>query len=145
MTIKEGRVSELRRRVNDGARSNDFLELRPELLIESEIAFEELNMEFLKDLNKLEPFGPGNPKPYFLSKGLRVKGEVKKRGKDTLHCWLTDPKGMTTCEAVGFRMFDRWVSMDKTPVFDVVYRPTLVEFHGIAHIQLELEVWRNSE
>jgi len=142
MTIKEGRVSEFRRRVNDGAKTNDFLELRPELLIESEIAFAELNMEFLKDLNKLEPFGPGNPKPYFLSKGLRIKGEAKKRGKDTLHCWLTDPKGMTTCEAVGFRMFDRWSSSDKTPVFDAVYRPALVEFHGIVHIQLELEDWR---
>lgn len=145
MTIKEGRISELRRLVNEGAKNHDLLELTPELVIESEIAFEELNLEFLKDLNKLEPFGPGNPKPYFLSKGLRIKGEAKKRGKDTLYCWLTDPKGITTCEAVGFRMFDRWSSTEKTPIFDAVYRPALVEFHGIAHIQLELEDWRNSD
>lgn len=145
MTIKEGRVPELRRLVNEGAKNHDLLELTPELVIESEIAFEDLNLEFLKDLNKLEPFGPGNPKPYFLSKGLRIKGEAKKRGKDTLYCWLTDPKGMTTCEAVGFRMFDRWSSAAKKPIFDVVYRPALVEFHGITHIQLELEDWRNSD
>lgn len=144
MTIKEGRVSEFRRRVNNGVKKNDFLELKPELIIESELSFADLNLEFLKDLSKLEPFGPGNPKPYFLSKGLSLKGEARKRGKDTLHCWLKDAKGMTTCEAVGFRMFDRWSSAEKTPIFDVVYRPTLVEFQGIAHIQLELEDWRTS-
>ncbi len=144
LTIKSERLSDFKRMLNQGTVEVQTPGLIVELAIEDEILFEELNLEFLKDLNRLEPFGPGNVKPYFLSRGVRLKGESKKRGKDTLSCWMTDPKGKTTCEVVGFRCFERWEKEDQTGLFDVVHRPTLMESRGIAYIQLELEDWRRA-
>ncbi len=142
LTIKSERLTDFKRMLNRTTAETKAPRAAVELPIEGELLFEELNLEFLKDLGRLEPFGPGNAKPYFLSKGLRLKGEAKKRGKDTLSCWMTDPKGMTTCEVVGFRMFDRWSKENLSAGFDIVYKPTLVESRGITYIQLELEDWR---
>lgn len=145
LTVKKEAVGEFRRRVNEGIKSGGIEPSKPDLFIENELNLNELDADFLRDLARLEPFGPGNLKPFFLSKGVRVKGEPRKRGKDTLCLWLTGADGRMTCEAVGFRMFGRWEAEQKTNRLDIVYRPALVEFRGIAHIQLELEDWRNSD
>ncbi len=93
----------------------------------------------------MTPYGPGNPKPLFVSKQLKVRGEVKKRGKDTLQCWMTDAGGKSTFEVVGFRSYERWVSEGKEKsAVDIVYQPALKTFNGITSIQLELEDWRLS-
>ena len=140
LTIKEENILSFRKKLNE-------LTLAPsnsaaDLAIEAELLPETLNMGFLQDLEKLAPFGPGNRKPLFLSKGLRLRGEPKKRGKDTLQCWMSDGQGKTTCEVVGFRSYSRWVSTPKRDDFDIVYQPTLKDFNGISSIQLELEDWR---
>lgn len=144
LTVKKEAVGEFRRRVNEGIKSGGIEPLKPDLFIEDEMNLNELDTDFLRDLTRLEPFGPGNPKPFFLSKGVKVKGEARIRGKDTLCLWLTGADGRMTCEAVGFRMFGRWEAEKKTDRLDIVYRPALVEYRGITSIQLELEDWRIS-
>ena len=52
--------------------------------MDGEIDLSEINLKFLQDLDKLAPFGPGNKKPLFVSRNIKVKGEPKKRGQDTL-------------------------------------------------------------
>ena len=117
-------------------------ELPSKLRIDGELPLGELDLKFLRDLEKLSPFGPGNEKPLFVSRGLRLKGEPKKRGKDTLLCWVTDETGKTTCEMIGFRAYERWNAVAPKGSFDIVYQPALKDFNGIASIQLELEDWR---
>ncbi len=140
LTIREENIDEFRRRVNQSALETSALSVRAALEIEGELALGELDLKFLKDLERLAPFGPGNKKPLFLSKGLKVKGEAKKRGKDTLVCWMTDAGGQNTCEAIGFRAFSRWNASSERQR-DIVHRPSLRESDGIASIQLELEDW----
>ena len=50
--------------------------------------FEELSLELLKELEKLEPYGPGNMEPVFLLPGVRVI-EAAKLGKEERHLRLT--------------------------------------------------------
>lgn len=111
--------------------------------VEAELAPGDLTLGFVKDLEKLAPFGPGNPEPLFSSRGLRVRGEVKKRGKDTMQCWMTDEAGKVTCEVVGFRCYEKWrASAPGQGPLEVSYRPALKNFNGIETIQLELFSWR---
>jgi single-stranded-DNA-specific exonuclease len=113
------------------------------LWVESEISPEDLDMRLLRDLEKLSPFGPGNPKPLFLSRRMQLRGPVKKRGKDTLQCWMSDAGKNVTCEVIGFRAYERWNRQAATKrEFDIVYQPTLRNFNGITSITLELESWQ---
>ena len=110
--------------------------------MEAELAAEVLDARFVRDLEKLAPFGPGNTAPRFLTRDMRLRGEVKKRGKDTMQGWMTDPTGRVTCEVIGFRCYEKWEAsgLKQKPV-DIVYRPALKNFNGIETIQLELEAW----
>ncbi len=140
LSIKKENIGLFRQKLNDAARLTDLVGMVP-LHIESELPLNELDLQFLKDLEMLAPFGPGNRKPLFLSRSLRLKGEAKKRGKDTLQCWMTDERGKTTCEVVGFRSYERWTTARGAGVYDIVYKPELKEFQGLASIQLELQDW----
>ncbi|MGH7198217.1 MAG: single-stranded-DNA-specific exonuclease RecJ [Candidatus Omnitrophota bacterium] len=142
LTIKGENIQPFRSRLNEFAGR----EFQPpaafaKLDVESELPLTELDMTFLRDLERIAPFGPGNKKPLFLSRGLRLKGNAKKRGQDTLQCWMTDEAGKTTCEVVGFRAWRRWNGVRTDGLVDIVHQPALKEFNGIPSIQLELEDW----
>jgi single-stranded-DNA-specific exonuclease len=128
--------------LNEAARRRENIGLAGPLAIDDELPLADLDRKFLEDLELLAPFGPGNPRPLFLSRGLRVKGLPKRRGRDTLQCWVSDERGKTTCEVVGFRAYNRWMETAPSGAVDIVHQPTLKHFNGIASIQLELEDWR---
>ena len=139
LSIREESLPLFRERLN---RAAEAFEKEPEAAPETEeLIPKDITTQFVRDLEKLAPFGPGNPAPVFLSRGLRVRGEVRKRGQDTMQCWMTD--GAVTCEVVGFRCYEKWRANDpKQTSFEVAYRPALKNFNGIETIQLELESWR---
>ncbi|HTL70755.1 MAG TPA: single-stranded-DNA-specific exonuclease RecJ [Candidatus Eisenbacteria bacterium] len=141
LTIRRENVGAFREKLNAVAAQARQLSGTSELLIEGELSPTELDLKFLRDLERLAPFGPGHQKPFFRSKGMRVKGDVRKRGKDTLSCWMTDASGKMTCEVVGFRLHERWQTEERKAAYDIVYQPSLAEFNGIVSIQLELEDW----
>ena len=140
LTIKTENILPFRDRLNEA--DSVVKENAARIDIEAEISLQELNLKFLEALNQLAPFGPGNRKPLFLSRDLRMRGPAKKRGKDTLQCWMTDREGKTTCEIVAFRAFSRWMENKPQGSYDIVYQPVLKEWNGIVTIQLELEDWQ---
>ena len=140
LTIRAERIQEFRERLNRLA--SGFQEEKAEIS-EAEIAPQELNLRLVKDLDRLAPFGPGNPHPRFLTRKMQWRGDVKKRGKDTLQGWMTDESGKLTCEVIGFRCYEKWQrgTVVKNGPVDIVYRPALRNFNGIETLQLELESW----
>jgi single-stranded-DNA-specific exonuclease len=72
ITIKPDRIGELRQRLNDHAASCLTDEdLEHSLTIDMELRAEDLSFQLAKELQSLEPFGAGNPRPMFLTEGLR--------------------------------------------------------------------------
>src|SRR5262249_52829838 len=67
------RVSELRSHLDSYARTrlclNDF---EPVLNFDTELPLHEVTPEFFQLLQRLEPFGVGNPQPVFAAHGVRV-------------------------------------------------------------------------
>ena len=143
LTIREESLPLFRDRLNRASENSGENTKAAPRLADAELSPKELTMKFVKDMERMEPFGPGNPEPVFLSRGLRVKGEVRKRGKDTMQCWMTDEAGAVTCEVIGFRRYEKWRKNDpKQTSFEIVYRPALKNFNGIETMQLELQSWR---
>jgi single-stranded-DNA-specific exonuclease len=76
LSIRRERVAEFRRRLNEHAAScltED--DLQPSVCIDAEVAASELSFQLCQDLRALEPFGAGNPRPVFATRGFRVLGE----------------------------------------------------------------------
>jgi single-stranded-DNA-specific exonuclease len=146
LTLKEENLPLFRKKLNEAARLSEPSSASVPLEIEAEVLLGQWSAGLLKDLDQMAPFGPGNRKPLFLSKGIRLRGALKRRGKDTLQGWVTDEAGKITSEMIGFRSYDRWMksrtaAQVAAPLFDIVYQPVLKDFNGIASIELQLEDW----
>ncbi len=144
LTIQKENIQALRQSLNRADYKMGDLSEGVDLAVDGQMLAADIGAPFLKALGQMTPFGPGNPKPLFVSKNMKVRGEVRKRGKDTLQCWMTDQAGKITLEVIGFRSYGRWMSdgQEKSAV-DIVYQPALKTFNGITSIQLELEDWRS--
>ncbi|HKP82771.1 MAG TPA: single-stranded-DNA-specific exonuclease RecJ, partial [Pyrinomonadaceae bacterium] len=76
ITIRPERIEEFRRRLNDHAAScltTDDLE--PLVKIDLELKPESVTFSLARELNALEPFGAGNPRPVFVTRKLRRLSE----------------------------------------------------------------------
>lgn len=76
ITIRPERIAEFRRRLNEHAASCLTEEdLEHSVAIDLEIAPESVTFQFARELQALEPFGAGNPRPVFATKNLRCLSE----------------------------------------------------------------------
>ncbi|MBI3315940.1 MAG: single-stranded-DNA-specific exonuclease RecJ [Candidatus Omnitrophica bacterium] len=142
LTLKEEHIPHFRRRLNEAASDAHLSAGFAERAVDAELPLSDLDAKFISDMERLAPFGPGNPKPIFVSRNLRLKTTPRRRGKDTLAAWVTDGTGKAICEMVGFRCYERWKESRPRERFDAVYAPALNTFNGIESIGLELQDWR---
>ncbi|HKO35501.1 MAG TPA: single-stranded-DNA-specific exonuclease RecJ [Pyrinomonadaceae bacterium] len=78
LSIRRECVAEFRRRLNEHAAAcltED--DLTPAITIDAEVGANDLTFALSQDLHQMEPFGAGNPRPVFLTRGLRVLGDPK--------------------------------------------------------------------
>jgi len=73
--------------------SIDPMLLNPEIIINSELQFNEINPKFYRILKQFAPFGPGNSTPVFLSRDLKETGYGKCVGEDKTHLRITVKQG----------------------------------------------------
>ncbi|PKO07695.1 MAG: single-stranded-DNA-specific exonuclease RecJ [Chloroflexi bacterium HGW-Chloroflexi-3] len=59
-----------------------------ELQIDGYINFDLITMDFVRELEKLAPFGPGNPAPLFASKDVVIE-KIRKMGRKSEHLKIT--------------------------------------------------------
>ena len=76
ITIRPDRIEEFRRRLNEHAAScltSDDLE--PLVKIDLELRAQDVTFSLVRELDALEPFGAGNPRPVFMTRNLRRLSE----------------------------------------------------------------------
>ena len=74
---------------NDADERLEKYDLVPSLEINAEISLEDLSLNFVKDLQKLEPFGNGNPEPKFLLRNQTISGiRCVGQENDHLQCFI---------------------------------------------------------
>ena len=94
ITIKPDRIGELRRRLNDHAAACLTEEdLQPCINIDAELPTQEISFELIGELQALEPFGAGNPRPVFLARNLCIVSEPRLMGQRHLKMSVAGPQG----------------------------------------------------
>jgi single-stranded-DNA-specific exonuclease len=76
LAIRREHIPEFRRRLNEHAASClTEADLEPVLAIDAEVPPAALGFQLWQDLSSLEPFGAGNPRPVFATRGFRILSE----------------------------------------------------------------------
>ncbi len=111
--------------------------VKEELLIDSVLDLEAINIEFIERLKLLAPFGTDNPSPYFLIKSNKLKN-IKQIGADNAHlkCQLSEKEVDVDCMA-----FNRGLELHEFEFADeieVVGQLSINEWNGFRKPQVLL-------
>src|ERR1043166_1113920 len=94
ITIRPERIPELRQRLNVHAASCLTADdLQPRVYVDAELPTGEITFELVGELNALEPYGAGNPRPVFLARNLCIVSEPRLIGQRHLKFAVAGPKG----------------------------------------------------
>lgn len=109
----------------------------PTLEVDADVSLAQIRLPLLQELERLQPFGMGNPEPTFLSKGLSVL-EKKVVGDDHLKL-LVRQNHSAPLDGIGFRMGGFADALDAGHGrVDAVFSPELDHWKGYHRIQLRL-------
>jgi single-stranded-DNA-specific exonuclease len=137
LVINKEKIKDFKSTINRLAHNRLTLEdLLPSLDVDMQIEFSDLNEEVISELERLEPFGTGNPEPLFYTRRLRLKGEPQILGRETLKFWVSD--GAFTYQAIGFGMSSFKDSLTQANSFDLVYTPRLDTWQDNLAVLLEV-------
>ncbi len=111
----------------------------PILKIAGTITFKHINERLLKILRRLEPYGPGNPRPIFVTRKVRDTGYSRLAGRngDIGILQLEDQSGIIF-KAVGFGMKEIFEKISTRKPFDIAYAVEENEFNGNKSVQLDV-------
>ena len=96
---------------------------KPPVTYHTEVPLAELTPETYRQIDRLEPFGTGNPLPIFLSRRVRCAKPPRAVGTDGKHLklFVTDDSMSGSIEAVGFNLGHRLGELKEWKTFDIVY------------------------
>ena len=112
----------------------------PVLYIDQPISLAEVDARFIRLLNRMEPFGPSNRRPVFLTRQVRV---VYHKVLKEEHLKLVLQQGDEMVEAVGFNLAQKWLAMD-TEVIDLAFQPIFNTWNQKTRINLRIKDIRPS-
>jgi single-stranded-DNA-specific exonuclease len=138
LTIERGKIQEFKALLNMIAKENFKNELyAPTLDVDVQVPLSMINEELLDSIDKLSPFGEGNRRPVFVSRGLKVKSKPLLVGKNSLKFWVTDGEG--TFEAIGFGMSDFFDLVNQADRIDMAYGLGRDSWNPHNPIQIEIK------
>ncbi len=139
LTLGEGNLSEFRRRMNELAftdlSDNSF---EPELTIDTSLDLAEVDMKFWKLLSQFRPFGPGNLRPIFMTKNVKVVGVPTIVGNGHLKMRVKQ-KNSGVFDTIGFNMHEYLPAVRNGSPFNIAYVLEENNWNGRRTLQLRLK------
>jgi len=124
LSLKEENIPEFTRRFEEYVSKNILpSQLTPQLDIDTYLTFSEITPEFLALLRRFNPFGPGNQKPVFCSRGVSDFGTSKLVGKHLEHIKLelVDNTSGKVFNGIAFNMSEYFDHIHSGKPFDICY------------------------
>ena len=120
--------------------------LIPEISVDAEINFEDINPKLIRLLSQFEPFGPENMTPVFLTKNIKDTGYAKPIGQNDEHLKLfVKQNNSEGFGAIGFGLGNKFDLVSNKKPFDAVYCIDENEFNGTVSVQLRMKDLKNRE
>jgi single-stranded-DNA-specific exonuclease len=110
--------------------------LIPEIIIDAEINFKNLTKAFYNIITQMEPFGPENMRPVFITKNV-VDTSWSKIVKEQ-HVRFIVKQDNIIFTGIGFNMADKFYLLQMNKPLDIVYTLDENEWNGEKHLQLKV-------
>jgi single-stranded-DNA-specific exonuclease len=122
-------------------------QLQPKVYIDAIVKGNILDLDFVEEMSKLEPFGSGNDKPLFMMEDVRVI-KSKPVGDEKNHLWALMSQGGKTFSTIGFFLWEKYEAIGEPKNIDVAFFPDINEWpkaSGKFSVQLKIEDVRKTE
>jgi len=110
------------------------------LVLDACLNFKDLTPVLLKELELLQPFGPGNPRPVFLGRNLSVqKQNLFGQGKH-LGLFLRDEQSKITLRSQAWRKGEKWGQNNlENKTITIAFSPKLSVYNGLISIDIQIK------
>ncbi|MBA2123549.1 single-stranded-DNA-specific exonuclease RecJ [bacterium Unc6] len=137
IAIKKDNLARFKSKLNTAA--SDILkleDLRENINVDASIELKDITPDFLEEMEKIEPFGQGNPKPIFVARNLKVKASsLTKDGKTIV--WLTD--GNVVYQGTIKKRLQNIKHYVSTPVsVDIAFGASLTYIENMASVKIDI-------
>lgn len=139
MTLKLENVDALRKKFElIVANSISEDSLTPKITIDLEVPLDFVSDKVYKIINQMEPFGPGNMTPIFLTKNLKDAGGSRVVGGTHLKLELFCPKTRKKVDGIAFGMSEKLALVKSGNPFSICYTIDENTYNEITSIQLSV-------
>ena len=110
--------------------------LIPEMLIDAEINFKDITPNFYSIIQQMEPYGPENMRPVFITRNVTETGYsriVKEK-----HVRFVLKQSNSTITGIGFNLSEKFSLLQQHAPIDIVYTIDLNEWNGEENLQLKV-------
>ena len=108
------------------------------LLIDAEVPLAALTLRVVEELDRLEPYGIGNPKPLLVASRLEVVGQPRIVGDQKNHLQLRVRQDDVIMKAIGWNMAERGQALAAGSRCSLVFHPSVNEWNNRREVQLEI-------
>ena len=140
MTLKEENYEKFKNAFENEVKKTIHPDLLiPEISVDLEMNFSDLDEKFMRILKQFEPFGPENMTPVFISKNVIDSGYAKTLGNDAEHLKaFVKQNNSPNFNAIGFGLGDKIDVVKNRNPFEAVYVLEENEWNGTVSLQLQL-------
>ena len=110
--------------------------LTPEIVIDAEIFLKDINLTFFSIVQQMEPYGPENMRPVFITHNVIETG-FSKIVKEK-HVRFVVKQNNVTLTGIGFNLAHKFHLIEKDKPFDIVYSLDINEWNGTQNLQLKV-------
>ena len=114
-------------------------QLQPTLQIEAELQLGDITKQFYNVLRHLEPFGPGNPRPLFVSRRLINHRDTRAVGKEREHLRLDVTDRLNAITGIAFGRADMAEYIQNGHPVDICYELNENTFNHYTTIQMMVQ------
>ena len=144
MTLELDQIDSFREKFEEVvAASIDPKMLVPEIVIDAELSFKDIRQPFYDILCQMEPFGPENMRPVFISKKVMDTGWSKIVKEEHIRFSLKQDNCVLT--GIGFGMAEKFHLLQQKKPVDIVYKLDINEWQDTKTLQLRMIDFRIAE
>lgn len=138
--MKEESLPEFKRRFEAFVAEHILPEQRyPTIHAEAEIAFSDIDYQFFNILRHLEPFGPDNPRPMFVTRNVINNHGTRRVGKQGEHLRFDVTDRTAAITGIGFGLGEAALHLQNGHSADICYELEENTYNGRSSVQMNVQ------
>ncbi len=140
LRLESSRLGDLREAFEAAVRQRvQATDLVATIDIDAEVTLAGLNQSAVTELQRLAPFGQGNPQPMFVATGCKCVGPARRMGNGGTHLSVQLTQSGTSLRGVCWNAGELAEEISRAETLDIAFRPKLNTWKGRTSVELELQ------